>query len=327
VRSVWQFNALVALLYPLTWIGIGQMMGSVNVSRWFVRRRGRAMGMVMMGASLGAVIFIPLCTLLIASLGWRATFAALGGAAILLVSLPAFLLLVDRPEQLGLAGHPELQGVRLPGAAAAGEHAFSLREAARTRAFWMLLVGLMMGSAAVQGYFMHAVPHMEARGFSRALASAVWSAFFFTGVAAKFLWGFAIERIGVRPALVALFAAEAAGIYLLLTASSPLWLFVYAAVNGLGHGPYLQLQAMVWAEYFGRHSIGRIYGVVQPAIVVSSSLGPWLGGVFYDRLGDYTRFFQLGIVLCLLATAVFFLTPPPRRPGTLGRPAAQPAAG
>jgi MFS family permease len=171
----------------------------------------------------------------------------------------------------------------------------------------------MVGTIAVQGYFVHAVPHMEARGFSRTLAASVWSAFFATGVCAKFLWGFGIERIGVRPALVLLFLGETVGMTLLLTAGTPAALFFYAVFNGLAHGPYLQLQAMVWADYFGRRSLGRIYGVAQPMILISGSLGPWLGGYLYDVTGDYTRFLQLGIALCLTAAAVFAITPSPRR--------------
>ncbi len=328
VQQVWQFTLGVALIYPLSRVGVGEMMGSVNVNRWFVRRRGRAMGTVMMGASGGSVIFIPLCTLLIATQGWRTTYTVLGAAAAVLICLPAWLLLVDRPEAIGLAGHPELKGTGVSsaslaaagagaaaGAAASGASAdsWSLREVTRTRTFWLTLLGLMLGTVAVQGYFIHAVPHMEARGFSRTLASAVWSTFFVVGVLAKFLWGFVIERMGVRRALVLLFACEAVGLLLLLTARSPAALFAYAVLNGIGHAPYLQLQAMVWAEYFGRHTIGRIYGTVQPAIVVSASLGPWLGGALFDLHGDYTLFFEISIALCALSTLVFLLTPPPRR--------------
>ena len=324
VQQVWQFTLGVALIYPLSRVGVGEMMGSVNVNRWFVRRRGRAMGVVMMGASAGSVIFIPLCTYLIATQGWRTTYTVLGGAAAVLIGLPAWLLLVDRPEAIGLAGHPELKGAGVSRAAlaagSAGEAAdgmrdesWNLREVTRTRTFWLTLLGLMLGTVAVQGYFIHAVPHMEARGFSRALASAVWSTFFLVGVPAKFLWGFVIERIGVRRALVLLFLGEGLGIALLLTARSPAALFAYAALNAIGHAPFLQLQAMVWAEYFGRHAIGRIYGTVQPAIVVSASLGPWLGGMLFDLKGDYTLFFEIGIALCALSAGVFLLTPPPRR--------------
>jgi MFS family permease len=316
MQHVWQFTLAVALIYPLSRVGVGEMMGSANVNRWFVRRRGRAMGTVMMGASAGSVIFIPLCTLLIAQQGWRVTYAVLGSAAALLICLPAWLLLVDRPEALGLGAHPELKGPGASTRAAAGaaaEGSWSLREAARTRTFWLTLFGLMLGTIGVQGYFIHAVPHMEARGFSRALAGAVWSTFFLVSVVAKFLWGFVIERIGVRWGLALLFAGEGVGMVLLLTARTPTGLFVYAVLNGVGHAPFLQLQAMVWAEYFGRHSYGRIYGSVQPALVISASLGPWLGGVLFDLQGDYTRFFQIGIALCAGSCLVFLLTPPPRR--------------
>jgi MFS family permease len=328
VSQVWQFNLVVGMIYPLTWIGVGQMMGAVNVNRWFVRRRGRALGTVMAGASGGSVIFIPICTLLINSYGWRAAMLALGGFAVLLISLPAFLLLVNTPEQLGLGGHPELQSPGAPGAAGAAagaggagvadgaagaaNEAWSLAEAARTRTFWLTALGLMLGTFAVQGYFVHAVPHMEARGFSRVLAGAVWTSFFVTGVLAKFSWGFVIERIGVRRALVALYIGEALGLYLLLTAASPLGLFAYAIINGILHAPYLQLQAMVWAEYFGRQSFGRIYGVVQPALFVSGSLGPWVGGYLFDLSGDYTLFFHVSIALCLAAMVVLLIAPPPR---------------
>lgn len=312
VERAWQFNVLIGVALALTLFGVGQMMGSININRWFVRRRGRAMGIAMMGASGGALTFIPLCTVLIDKVGWRQSFMVMGGAALVLIVLPTFFLMINLPEQLGLAGHGELRGpADAPGTGAVGEGSWTLREAARTRAFWLILSGIMVGNFAVQGYFVHAIPHMEALGFPRLLASMVWSSFFLTGMLAKFLWGFAIERIGVRWGLVLLFSAESVGMYLLMTARTPGALFFYAVFNGLGHGPFLQLMAMVWAEYFGRRSFGRIYGVVQPAIVIAGSLGPWFAGYVYDSQGSYARFFQLGIGLCLVAVCLFLLAPPP----------------
>ena len=326
-EQIWQFNLVMGIIFALSVTGVGQMMGPININRWFVRRRGRAMGSVMMGASAGSVIFIPVSTWLIAEIGWRGTYQVLGVMAFLLVSVPAFLLLINQPEQLGLGDHPELSGAGR-GAAASEAHkennenvptrehrekVWSLREVAGTRMFWLVLAGIMMGGFSVQGYFIHAVPHMETLGFSRVLASSVWGSFFFTGVIAKFMWGFIIERIGVKRGLIFLFLAEAGGIYLLMTARSPAALFTYAVINGLGHGPFLQLLAMVWAEYFGRQSITRIYGSVQPAIVVASSLGPWLGGYMFDRNGSYEEFFRLSIVMCLGAVVLFLLAPSPQR--------------
>ena len=96
-------------------------------------------------------------------------------------------------------------------------------------------------------------------------------------------------------------------------ATTPAGLFTYAVLNGLGHGPYLQLLSMVWAEYFGRQSLGRIFGTVQPGIVLASSLGPWLGGYMYDRFGGYREFFAVCMVITLLAAGLFALVAPPRK--------------
>lgn len=134
-----------------------------------------------------------------------------------------------------------------------------------------------------------------------------------TGVVSKFMWGFIVERVGVRRCLVFLWLAECVGMYLLWTAGSAQALFIYAVLNGLGHGPFLQLLAMVWAEYFGRQAISRIYGAVQPAIVVAGSLGPWVAGYIFDRTGHYDGFFKLAIAFCLIAAFLFWLVPSPGR--------------
>lgn len=331
VREVWQYNFLMGMIFAILHTGVGQIMASVSISRWFFRRRGRAMGVVMMGASMGAMLFIPLDAFLINQLGWRDTYLAHALGSLLLIVLPVYLFMSNLPEKLNLGAHDEFlirsktggndqkddesQTEEMEAEREAGvEVSWTLREASRTRAFWLTLVGVMIGSFPVMGYFVHAIPHMENMGVSRTLASSVWTTFFVVGMGAKFAWGFIIERFGVRRCLVALFLFEAAGMGLLLYADTPELLFAYAILNGLGHGPYLLLLAMVWAEYFGRKSIGKIYGTVQPAIVIASSLGPWVGGYSYDLTGNYTLFFLVGIALALLAALIFILDHPPTKP-------------
>jgi MFS family permease len=312
VREAWQYNLLLGMAFGLMTTGIGQVMGSVAVSRWFVRRRGRAMGIVMMGASTGGLLWVSLVTVLIATVGWRLTFVVQGVITALLIALPVFLLMIDSPESLGVSDQGSSTGRDGPGSAGADEYHWTIRQAARTRAFWMTLAGVMVGSFSVTGYFAHAVPIMESHGISRAVASAAWATFFFTGIAAKFVWGFVIERVSVRYSLMICLLAEAAGIALLLVAQTPAAVFAWAVCNGLGHGPFLQLLAMVWADYFGRRSLGAIFGTVQPFIVVAGSLGPWAAGALFDWQGDYRLFLEIAFALALVSAAVFALDPPPR---------------
>jgi len=312
VQQAWQYNVLLGMAFGLMTTGIGQVMGSVAISRWFIRRRGRAMGIVMMGASTGGLIWVSLETVLIATVGWRLTFVVQGVITALLIAVPVFLLMIDSPESLGVSDQAPSGGGIASAAAAADEYPWTIRQAARTRAFWMTLVGVMVGSFSVTGYFAHAVPIMESHGLSRGVASAAWATFFVTGIAAKFIWGFVIERVSVRYSLMICLLAEAAGIVLLLVARTPTAVFAWAVLNGLGHGPFLQLLAMVWADYFGRRSLGTIFGTVQPFIVVAGSLGPWAAGALFDWQGDYRLFLEMAIAGALVSAAVFALDPPPR---------------
>ena len=320
--ALWQFYLLFGLLFAVMVPATGQMASNVSITRWFVRRRGRAMGMVMMGASGGGMIFVPVQTFLIESFGWRAGYLVMAAFPLLLISIPVYFLMIGTPDQLGLARHSEL----LPPGAGEGdgpqhsEPVWSLGEAARTRTFWQTLFGVMLGTVVVSGYFTHAVPHMESLGFSRAVAATTWTTFFTVGVGAKFLWGFITEKTTVRWALVLLFLGEGVGLFLLLTAQSPRDLFVYAGVTGFCHGPFLQLIAQVWGDFFGRNSIGRIYGAVQPAVVLAGAAGPLLGGFLFDLFGNYGLFLRLLMGMAWFAALVFALdTPPVKRGAPLGR--------
>jgi MFS family permease len=313
VTQAWQYNLLLGLAFAVMTTGIGQVMGSVAVSRWFVRRRGRAMGIVMMGASSGGLLFVSLTTVLIATIGWRMTYLVQAALTALLIAVPVFLLMIDSPESVGAS---DRGGLGKEGTAAPPEeHSWTVRAALRTRAFWLTLPAVMLASFAVLGYFAHAVPILESHGLSRAVASTAWATFFLTGIGAKFVWGFAIERLGVRYSLMVCLLAETAGIRLLAGANTPAEAFSWAVATGLGHGPFLQLLAMVWVDYFGHKSLGAIIGAVQPFIVVAGSLGPWMAGALFDSSGGYALFLNIGTALALTSAVIFALDRPPRPPG------------
>ena len=277
ISAVWQLYLLYGCIFGVLSIGAGLLMSNVAITRWFARRRGRAMATVMMGSSLGALVFITVQSLLIDSFGWRTALSAQGIFVLALVVLPGLLLMVNSPESVGLGGHQELRtGKADPqqnSGSATGED-WTLKEAASTPTFWLVLGGIMMNNLMVSGYFANNVPHMESLDFSRQVAGRAWAIFFFVGVFAKFTWGFIVEFTTVRWGLVLLNLGEFIGLYLLLRASSPTDLYVWAVAHGFFHGPWLALSTQVWGDYFGRRAIGRIYGTVQPAIVLAGAQFP-----------------------------------------------------
>ena len=319
ITSLWQFYLLFGLLSGVLSNGIGLLGSSVVISRWFAQRRGRAMATVMMGASGGAFLFISLLSYLIEKHSWRTAYLVHGSLALVFIAIPVGLLLIDRPEQLKPKEPPldnTIEGEKSTNSKTTTPEdvSWTLTEAIRTRALWLTLAGSMLGAFSVGGYFTHAVPHMENLGFSRTLASSAWATFFFVGVFAKGLWGFVTDWIGVRWALSFLYLGETLGLFLLLSASKPAHLFFYAVITAICHGPFLQLSSQVWGDLFGPKNVGRIYGSIQPGIVIASAAGPLAGGVLFDLTGNYQLFFKIMMGLTLTAAAIFWLTPPPVKP-------------
>ena len=318
ITALWQFYLLYAVIFVTMYAGLGQLIGTSSVMRWFVRRRGRALGVIMMGASGGGMIFIPIQNLLIEALGWRQAFAIYGLVSMALICLPGLLLMGNSPEQFGQEGHPELTVPQARGAGAQAEHSWTLAQAIRTRVFWTVLAGVMMATVVVSGYFTHVVPYLESVGFTRTTASSAWSFFFFIGMMSKFLWGFVTERLAVRWCLAICMLGEMLGLLLLMHATSTSDLIVYAIVNGLGHGPYLQLLALVWGNYYGRKSIATILGMAQPVTVLAAAMGPLLGGLLFDRFGNYQGFLWVLFILAGAAGCMFLMSPPPVREALAG---------
>src|SRR5262249_17826012 len=74
---------------------IGALPNNTAVARWFVARRGRALGIATAGISAGGIVFAPLAQFLITRLGWRDAYAVLGLLVLVLV-LPLVLAFMRR---------------------------------------------------------------------------------------------------------------------------------------------------------------------------------------------------------------------------------------
>ena len=94
-EHVWELYLTYSLLMA---VGTGAVYNVVmsTGSRWFLRRRGTALGVIGSGAGLGAVIMAPVAAQLIAAYDWRVCFLALAIAVWALV-LPAAWFLRKEP--------------------------------------------------------------------------------------------------------------------------------------------------------------------------------------------------------------------------------------
>lgn len=326
MTALWQLYVFYSLGRALSQ-GAIQTASFVAVSNWFVRRRPLAVAIVSVGQRAGMAVLPVLAAVVIAAAGWRAAWVALAVVILSLGVVPPLLLMRRRPEDSGLLpdGDPPAGPDDVVPAAEAPD--WSLRAAARTRAYWLvgLGVGLMMFSAG--SINLHQIPHMEGQGLGTTGAALVVSLFSVTAAAGSLLSGAVATRVGVRWTMAAAFVGQAVGVLLLIDVDGPATGVVYAVWYGLFFGSTVTLSQVIYADYFGRRSLGLIRGSFQPAQLALNALGPWLTGLWFDRSGSYDAPFTLFAVIFLAVGAFVALSPRPRPPGTSARRSAGPPGG
>lgn len=311
VHDLWQFYALSAMT-ALAQAGEASLTTPVLVSNWFVRLRGRVMGLALMGANIGGLVIPPITVQLIDHLGWRSTYVGFSFIP-LLVTLPLTVFLVrDRPDQLGerAFGAEKLSSPpvgRTAGAVVDADQAWPLGRALRTRTFWLLSAVFFISSLSFITVLTQLVPHLEREGIDRGFASGVLAILALFGAVGKLLFGYLAERIPPRRVLILSYVLQTAGILLLLQIHWGWTLAPFVPLFGLGYGSVGVLFPLLVTESFGAVGFGKLFALLSLSGTAAGMIGAPLAGAIFDATSHYDPAFAGLIVLyfagigCMLA--------------------------
>jgi MFS family permease len=322
VYEPWQFvvgYGLGRMLFQ----GVIQIATPTAVANWFIARRGRATGLALMGNAASVAVCVPLIQYVISTAGWRAAWTVLALLALVMLPPAAILLLRNRPEDLGLlpdgarARPSEPATGQAPGRAAGRgavgrDVSWRLGAAVHTRTFWILLASGGLSSLTVAGVTTHQMPVLLQNGLQPVVAAGMVSAYAVCWTLGGVVWGFAGERIPVRFALGFIYICGAAATLVLLHADGAAGALAFALIYGLTVGGASTLEAVIWADYFGRASLGSIRGFARPFLMGANALGPLSAGIAVDLLGNYQLPFTGFAVVAVLAALLVLLARPPR---------------
>jgi MFS family permease len=295
----------------------GMIIMSVAVNKWFRRKRTIAQSVMLLGFSMAGVVGVPLLVLTQNVFGWQ--ISAIGsGLIIWAVGFPCTLLLRSEPEPYGLM----TDGDTPDNASAAGskninnkkdEHDFTLREAARTRAFWFLAFGWALGGLGMGAAQVHLFLHLEQGvGLTAATSALVWTVASVTNIPFRLVGGFFGDRIpknlmlGVSTFLIAI------SMFFLGIANSVQIALVYAVLYGIGWGIRTPVMNAIQGEYFGRKSMGIIFGMLQSISLPFSIASPIVAGYLADVQGNYRMTFIVMSFITLAGSIVISLATRPK---------------
>ncbi len=284
---------LIHLLFAVVLIGCGLNVAVILVSNWFEAKRGTALGIAIAGTSFGGMIFPPLITSLIASQGWRPTFATLAFVPVGLLVV-AFFVARSRPSDVGAQPYGA-QGA-VAGAKAGELTGMTLSEARQTPTFWMLCFIATMTFYAMMSAMAHLFLHMQDMGFKPPEAAKGLSLMFGLALVGKLVFGFLSDALDQKKVFLANLAVMLAGSIALASIDTSL-IWVAIALYGLGWGgmyTMLQLQAI---NAFGLKAAGKILGVLVMVEAIGGGLGIFLTGVLFDQFKNYQMAFA---IICVL---------------------------
>jgi predicted MFS family arabinose efflux permease len=282
------------------------------VNRWFVARRGLVSGILTAGNATGQLIFLPLVAWITTQHGWRAAALTTAAAALAVVPL-VVLLLRDHPADMGLQaygataedpGPPPHQRV----GSSAGRALSVLRDAARSRTFWLLAGGFAICGATTNGLIAtHFIPAAMDHGMPTTTAAGLLAVVGIFDVGGTIASGWFTDRVDPRMLLLAYYTLRGVGLLVLPSLLAPhttpgTWVFII--FYGLDWVATVPPTVMLCRDRFGADVGPIVFGWVFASHQIGASIAALGAGVIRDQTGSYDPAFYLAAGLCVIAAVL-----------------------
>jgi MFS family permease len=300
--------------------GILTLTARTLIPQWFVRRRGRAFSLLGIASALSLAAVPRFNEALISWVGWRDAWMLLSLVMIFGLAPAVAALVRNRPEDIG-----QLPDGGAPDAAESGpalladaSEDWTLREAARTRPFWAMLMAGVVPALVITGVSFHQISIMTARDLPSSLAATTFAVESAVALPLTFAAGWLVDRYPTRYVLSAAQAFLLIALAVLLIADSPGLALAYSALRGASSGLWNVSADVAWPSYFGRRHLGSIRGVTFAAGIVGAAIGPIPLGYAFDATGSYSG--AIIAFMALPAAAMLFVlaAAPPAKTGSAG---------
>ena len=332
MTEFWQFFLVWGIVVGIGAGGVGSVLTATVGNRWFVARRGLALGILGSASSTGQIIFLPLFMAMITYAGWRQGSMALIVVAVILLPL-IFLFMRDDPSEVGL----EPYGAGDPNAAKAGGKAslrgmpaknatITVREVVTSPTFWLLCSSFFVCGGTANGLIgTHLIPHEIEIGIPQIAAAGLLGLMGALNMVGTIFSGWMVDRIQPHKWLALVYALRGCSLLLLPFVRDYVGLVVFAIIYGLDWFATVPPSMAITADTFGRQNVGKVYGWIFMSHQIGAAIMASAAGAVRTYVGSYDiAFFAGGIIAMIAAICALNIKPKPKEaaPPPMG---AQPA--
>lgn len=310
MTQVWQLMLLWGVV-----IGIGTgmtalVLGATIAARWFVARRGLVVGILTASVATGQLAFLPLLASLTESFGWR---IALSLICIMLCFSALMVLLVmrDRPSDVGLRPLGDEGTEPLPApppsnapivAAALG----ALRDAAKTRVFWILFATFFVCGASTNGLVqVHLIPMCLDFGIPQVQAAGLLAAMGIFDFVGTIVSGWLSDRYDNRHLLFWYYGLRGLSLlFLPFTDFTFYGLSLFAVFYGLDWIATVPPTVRLTAQRFGPERANLVFGWIFAGHQLGAGVAAFGGGLSRTLYASYLPAFFIAGALCIVAALI-----------------------
>ena len=288
---------------------------SVVVARWFVRKRGRATGMLSFCHTGGMILFPAVAALVIHLHNWQGAWFVLGILVIVIALAPVASLIIQLPEDVGLypdGASPPRDTTTSSTDTSFNDPIWSLKEAISTPSLWILALATGSVYFIQSGTNLHQGAYFIDQGLSKGISNL---AIIFSALGAaigSLAWGWASEKLPIRYVFGGVGLLMGVSIALFTFVDTEIEAFIYAFLFGAAVGGIIVVPPVAYADYFGRQSLGAIRGITEPFLALGQAIGSVLSGVIFDITGTYKGAFVTYAILGIAVTFLLLFAKPPK---------------
>jgi len=281
--------------------GLGQVLISA-VNRWFIRRRSLAMSICITGFASGGAVLLPLISIGVSTIGWRDVMLY-SGIFMAVIVVPLALLVRHSPEQMGI--EPDLLRLEDDTATQTGLVDFTVREALRTRSYWILFTGSVLRITMWGAISVHAVEMFVWKGMSQGEAGLMFSLMFFLSIPMRLAAGYLGDHIPLQPMMGGGMVAAGLAVVAMLVMDGNTAVYLFVVLMAVEQGGST-LNWVALGNFFGRTSFATLMGIISTAFNLGMLVSPIYAGYMFDRTSSYTVVL-ISFLPIYLARGVFFL--------------------
>ena len=290
-------------------IGVGFIYGTpiATCVKWFPDKKGLISGLAVGGFGLGSIVFAPICTSVIASLGPNTTFL-IQGAITLVGMIIAAPLMKAAPDGF----KPEGWNPPVATAASGASHDYTSAEMLKTKQYWFLLIMYLFANMSGLMVIGHASPIAQAvAGLTAAQAGAIVSVLSIANTAGRFMSGALCDKLGAKRVVTIIYIVNA----VLLVALQFLTNFATIAlgIGGLAvcFGAMMGAYPSLVVDYFGVKYSGPNYARIFLAYGIGGIIGPQLAVRVVAATGGYTLAFVIIGASCIIGAVMSIISKKP----------------